>query len=139
VICENETAFSALHAGVTKKIGDLGFGFGNGGDVIRLYDTNGRLQLSICYDDDDPWTAEADGNGYTLELADPYVNINDPFNWFAGCPGGSPGGPYNPDCIAVDIKPITHTESFRVYPNPFDQQLTIVLNNDLFPATSGVD
>jgi hypothetical protein len=125
VACENEAAFSALHAGVVQRIGDLGFGLSNGGDVIRLYNASGQLQLSICYDDSAPWNTDADGNGYTLELSDANANLNDPLNWFAGCLGGSPGGPYNPDCIAVDVSPVTPAKDWTVFPNPVDQQLTI--------------
>ncbi|HXR82453.1 MAG TPA: lamin tail domain-containing protein, partial [Saprospiraceae bacterium] len=125
VVCENEAAFSALHAGVTQRIGDLGFGLNNSGDVIRIYDASGKLQLSICYDDSDPWTSEADGNGYTLELDDPDAILNNPQNWFAGCLGGSPGGPYNSDCIAVAVQPVSTSIEWNIFPNPVDRQLTI--------------
>jgi len=128
VICENETAFSSLHAGVTKRVGDLGFGLGNGGDVIRIYDASGILRLSICYDDESPWTTEADGNGYTLELADAYVNLNEPLNWFAGCIGGSPGGPYDPNCIQVSTEDIHEWVEFSISPNPVSGELKISLD-----------
>jgi hypothetical protein len=128
VICENEAAFSALHAGVTQRIGDLGFGLNNSGDVVRIYDASGILHLSICYDDSDPWPTEADGNGYTLELDDPDALLNNPLNWFAGCLGGSPGGPYNTDCIAVDVQPVSTSNDWNIFPNPVDQQLTIQLD-----------
>ncbi len=139
VICQNADDFSAVHAGVTQRIGDLGFGLNNSGDVIRLYNGSGQLQMSICYDDVAPWPTEPDGNGYTLELTDPNGLLNDPSNWFAGCPGGSPGGPYNPDCIAVDVQPVTQTESFSIYPNPVDQQLTILFNEDVPVNISVID
>ncbi|HZV71361.1 MAG TPA: lamin tail domain-containing protein [Saprospiraceae bacterium] len=125
VLCENEADFIEVHPTVFQKLGDLGFGLGNGGDVIRLYDASGRLQLSICFDDIAPWITEADGNGYTLELGDAYVNLNDPFNWFAGCLGGSPGGPYDPDCIPVGVHPVQSSEVVSIYPNPVDQILTV--------------
>ncbi|MGB4847862.1 MAG: lamin tail domain-containing protein, partial [Saprospiraceae bacterium] len=125
VVCENEADFNAAHPAVPFLIGDLGFGLGNGGDVIRLYDASGKLQLSICYDDSDPWTTEADGNGYTLELGDAYVNLNDPFNWFAGCLGGSPGGPYNSECLPVGIRPVLTSNEMVIFPNPVDQELTV--------------
>ncbi|MBK9983679.1 MAG: lamin tail domain-containing protein [Saprospiraceae bacterium] len=125
VVCENKEDFNAVHPAVPFLIGDLGFGLGNGGDVIRLYDESGKLQLSICYDDSDPWTTEADGNGYTLELGDAYVNLNDPFNWFAGCLGGSPGGPYNSECLPVGIRPVLTSNEMVIFPNPVDQELTV--------------
>ena len=125
VLCENEEIFTAIHPDVPKLIGNLDFGLNNSTDVIRLYNADGLLQLSICYDDSDPWTTEPDGNGYTLELADASANLNDPSNWFAGCLGGSPGGPYDPDCLAVDVSPVSPDNDWNVFPNPVDQQMTV--------------
>jgi len=130
VLCQDQAAFSAYHAGVTNSIGDLGFGFNNSGDVIRLYDGAGQLQLSICYDDSSPWPTDPDGDGYTLELSDPENNLNNPNNWFAGCLGGSPGGPYNVDCIAVDVKPVAASNEVIIFPNPVDQLLTVQFEED---------
>jgi len=127
VLCENITVFSALHPGVPKLIGDLDFGFGNSGDLIRLYDPEGTIRLSICYDDSAPWNTDADGEGYTLELSDPGFNVNDPGNWFAGCLGGSPGGPYDPDCIPVGIKPVISSADVSIFPNPFDVSFSVHL------------
>ena len=130
VLCENEEVFSAIHASVPTLIGDLGFGLGNGSDVIRLYDASGQLQLSVCYGDVDPWITAADGEGYTLELTDPNANLNDAASWFAGCLGGSPGGPYDPNCLPVSVRPITGSDALSIYPNPFDQSLVIHLRED---------
>ncbi|MBK9106285.1 MAG: lamin tail domain-containing protein [Saprospiraceae bacterium] len=125
VLCENEAAFNVIHPAVPTLVGDLGFGLGNGSDVIRIYDAAGHLQLSVCYGDSTPWITGADGEGYTLELSDLNGNINDGANWFAGCLGGSPGGPYDPDCIPVDVKPVYGSNEWAVYPNPFDQSFIV--------------
>ncbi len=130
VLCEDVDAFSALHGGVTQRIGDLNFGLGNSGDLIRLYDADGQIRLSICYDDSAPWNTDADGEGYTLELTDPGFNLNDPSNWFAGCLSGSPGGPYDPDCIPVSIKPGVSSGEVSVFPNPFEQSITVKLKEE---------
>ncbi|MBP8086893.1 MAG: T9SS type A sorting domain-containing protein, partial [Saprospiraceae bacterium] len=130
VLCENMTVFSALHPGVPKLIGDLDFGLGNSGDLIRLYDPEGTIRLSICYDDSAPWNTDADGEGYTLELSDPGLNLNDPGNWFAGCLGGSPGGAYDPDCIPVGIKPVTSSADVSIFPNPFDVSFSVHLKHE---------
>lgn len=125
VLCEDEAAFTGIHPSVPSLVGDLGFGLGNGSDVIRLYDADGHLQLSVCYGDSTPWITVADGEGYTLELSDLNGNLNDGANWFAGCLGGSPGGPYDPDCIPVDVKPVFDSNEWAVYPNPFGQSFTV--------------
>ena len=127
VICENEDAFTNVHPTVPKWIGDLDFGLSNSTDIIRLYDAEGQIQLSICYDDSDPWSEAADGDGYTLELIDANGHLNDGDNWFAGCLGGSPGGPYNPDCIAVGVASSPVLFPMSIFPNPFDHQLTVLL------------
>ncbi len=117
VFCENSSQFDARHPGVLNRIGDLGFGLDNGGDIIRLYAPDGTLQFSLCYDDEGSWPTDPDGNGYTLEILDPALNVNDPVNWFAGCPGGSPGVAYDPECAsAVDPAPIGIP--LNLYPNP---------------------
>jgi hypothetical protein len=133
VFCESASDFSDLNPSITNHIGDLGFGLGNGGDVIRLYDASGVLQFSLCFDDIAPWVTEPDGEGYTLELADPYVNVNDGFNWFAGCLYGSPGGPYDPLCGAVGTEQTEVEKSFSIYPNPAIDILSI----DLIDMHSG--
>ncbi|MEP6645830.1 MAG: lamin tail domain-containing protein [Saprospiraceae bacterium] len=124
VFCENVSAFNTQYPLITNKIGDMGFAFGNKGDGVRLYDADTILQLSFCYDNKLPWNTSASGEGYTLELADANGNLNDPFNWFAGCLGGSPGGPYDPNCTLSAV-PITPVSELLVYPNPIDDQVII--------------
>ncbi|MCF8232264.1 MAG: lamin tail domain-containing protein [Bacteroidales bacterium] len=67
------------------------FGLSNGGDEVNLYN---RQQLSVdkvVYYDQAPWPEAADGDGYTLELADVNSDNNDPDNWKAGLlHGGTP-------------------------------------------------
>ncbi len=72
----------------------------NGGESIALRkpgatDTNGVPYIGVeqvDYDDDSPWPVAADGKGASLERLDLSTYANDPFNWFAGGIGGSPGG-----------------------------------------------
>ena len=46
----------------------------------------------VTYDDADPWPAEADGAGPTLELIHPSLNNSLGFNWRASnIYGGTPG------------------------------------------------
>ena len=134
VFCENAADFNARFPLVTNVVGDLGFGLGNGGDVIRLYDHTDVIRLSICYNDSIPWATTADGEGYTLELADPYVNLNDPFNWFAGCLGGSPGTAYDPLCGMVGVISPTSDIQMMVAPNP----ATSFVKVTFYEETSGI-
>ncbi|MCI4671165.1 MAG: lamin tail domain-containing protein [Bacteroidia bacterium] len=53
----------------------------NGGESITLKDASGVVVDSVRYDDANPWTATADGNGPSLILCDPNLDNNDGANW----------------------------------------------------------
>ena len=91
VLCKDTIAFTSLFPGVSNFIGDLGFGLGGGGDMVRLFDSYDILMDDVEYDDDDPWPIEADGTGATLELIDPSLDNSLPENWIASIGYGSPG------------------------------------------------
>jgi hypothetical protein len=65
----------------------------NGGERITLVDAAGRTIVSLHYHDEMPWPKEADGGGSSLEIRDPRGDAEDPGNWQASAPGGSPGQP----------------------------------------------
>ncbi|MBL0103540.1 MAG: hypothetical protein IPP51_07190 [Bacteroidetes bacterium] len=90
-----KTQQNLTHSFVNNMIGQLGFNFGNGGDMVRIFDADDNLYLSFTYQDLTPWPAEADGLGYTCELLSQAGDLNDGSNWFAGCLGGSPGRAYS--------------------------------------------
>ncbi len=104
VIFRNDSMFTANHPSVANKVGPFNFKLSNGGERLRLYNSIGVLKSDVTYDDVAPWPTGADGMGFTLELDDPAGNLNDPANWFVGCVGGSPGGPYvQCPCSPVDL------------------------------------
>ena len=49
-------------------------------------------------------------------------------NWFAGCDGGSPGGPFVDCDVLVEELEINET-NFICYPNPFGDKTNIVFYN----------
>jgi hypothetical protein len=91
VLCKDTIAFTSLFPEVSNFIGDLGFGLGGGGDIVRLFDSYEILMDDVEYDDEDPWPIEADGTGATLELIDPSLDNSLPENWMASIGYGSPG------------------------------------------------
>ncbi len=111
VVCEDLVAFDSVHTTVSNRIGELGFSLSNSGDEIRLYNLQGNLYLSMAFDDQNGWPQEADGDGNTLELADPLVSLSDTANWFAGCLLGSPGGPFAGPCDTVSAAVVNFTVS----------------------------
>ena len=96
VVVEDSLKFDSQFPNVNNWIGLLGFNFSNGGDEIRLYRYDDNLHLSFTYQDISPWPYEADGGGYTCELLNRNVSLNDGSNWFPGCLGGSPCRAYSP-------------------------------------------
>ncbi|HYV93839.1 MAG TPA: lamin tail domain-containing protein [Chitinophagales bacterium] len=112
VLVHDTALFFSRHPNVTNWAGPLSFNLSNGGELIRLFDYMGKLKFSVVYNDHGTWPPGANGDGYTLELLDAIGNMNTGTDWFTGCPEGSPGTAYDPDCN-VGIG------------NVSDQQLTI--------------
>ncbi len=109
--------FSAEHPTVQNKVGAFNFGFANSSDVVRLYDSGGNLRHSVCYLDSLPWPVEADGLGKTLEFKIG-ESPNLPGSWFAGCPGGSPGAAFDPNCSIATDEISDGNLSLEIFPNP---------------------
>ena len=59
---------------------------------------------AVAYDDADPWPTEPDGDGPSLARLSPATYGNDPLNWQASAPGGTPGG-RNAGCLYADVQP----------------------------------
>ncbi len=91
VLAEDVAKFSLAYPSVTNVLGPFGHSFANNEEQLRLFDYRDSLYLSVVYSDQLPWPLEADGDGYTCELINPYGDLNDGNNWFAGCLYGSPG------------------------------------------------
>ncbi len=94
VLCENPALFTALFPGVDPFPAGIGFGFGGGGDVLRVFEPDGGLHDLVAYDDVPPWPPEPDGTGPTLELVNPLYDNALPESWAASVdpyPHGSPG------------------------------------------------
>ena len=122
VIVKSQDTFHLVWPSVNNIIGNLAFGFSKKGDVIRLYNSSGKIYQSVAYDPS--WGA--DGDGTTLEFDNNNINANpsDISGWFPGCPNGSPGYAYAPGCNP-GIKEFATNESFRVYPNPVKNEVNI--------------
>ena len=92
VLADDLNQFTSVYGGGLPVIGDLGFGFSGGGELLRLVDGSGVLVDEVDYDDASPWPTEPDGNGPTLQLLDPNADNNDGANWQASVAvGGNPG------------------------------------------------
>ncbi len=69
-----------------------GFGLGNGGDTIFMYDDDGVLVDTVTYDDGGSWPGSPDGDGPSLELVNPGLDNNTATAWDPSeIDGGTPG------------------------------------------------
>ncbi|MFN3940810.1 MAG: lamin tail domain-containing protein, partial [Chitinophagales bacterium] len=129
VMAQDGSLFNETFTDVSNYDASFIFNLSGGGEWIRMYDTTGRLQISVYYNDDAPWPAAADGAGYTLELIDANGVMNDGNNWTTICVGGSPGiAPFAP-CVPEDtvagINATLWEEEVHVYPNQVNNILAV--------------
>ena len=126
VLCRNTDQFDGIYAPIENRVGNFSFGFGENGELIRLYDEQGKINFSVYYQSQSPWPTEANAQGYTLELADSSANMNVGENWFAGCQLGSPGNFYTP-CGPDAVEAYDKALMLRIFPNPTQHTLHIQL------------
>ena len=91
VLCKDIVAFNDHFPDIGNFAGDLGFGLSGGGELIRLFDSNGLLVDKVEYNNSSPWPTEPDGNGPTLELIHPSLDNDLGENWAASNGNGTPG------------------------------------------------
>ena len=124
ILCQDTAKFFSFYPEIENVIGPFDFGLVNEGEELRLFDNTGMLVIAVLYSNLEPWPIDADGTGKTIELFDPYGDLNDGENWFSGCIGGSPGGPFI-ECDTVGIHTFNDSDlGFKVYPNPFSASVT---------------
>ncbi len=119
IIAKNLADFQTVFPAVSPVIGDFGFGLSGGGELIRLYDSDGLLIDEVEYDDDAPWDVEADGNGPSLELTNPDLDNNVASSWAASNPETAPHGtPGEPNSMYTTRTDERYSVEFSTYPNP---------------------
>lgn len=126
LLVEDSVRFKSVHDTITGFIGEFNFGLSATADEIHLYDIFGQRICFISYQSTPPWPANIPGSGRTIELIDPVDPVNNPQNWKAGCPGGSPGvAPH--DC--GENYTICFTEfNYKSYPG-FDTKDWVEIHN----------
>lgn len=108
VFVSDTSLFQQQHPGVTNYLGPVDFSLDNNFEKIKIYNDKNELKLEMQYADSLPWPVGANGEGRTLELINPAVDLNNPDNWFDGCIGGSPGTAYSPCNDAIIISEINY-------------------------------
>ncbi len=130
-IGKNREKFASLFPDVELVDGNLNFGFDGGGECIRLFTSNEMFMDKVCYENDDPWPADPNGNGPTLALMDSESNNEHPANWVSSIVHGTPGAK-NQDVI-TDLKDqfheIAEVNEVSLYPNPTRGYVTLKIQS----------
>ncbi|MBI4659650.1 MAG: lamin tail domain-containing protein [Verrucomicrobia bacterium] len=91
----------------------------NNGERIELLDSSGRVITSADYRASGFWPTAADGTGASLEVVDAQREPDDPSNWKASLPGGSPSAPNSspaPPLIRInELQPGTDRDWLELY------------------------
>ncbi len=116
--------FNDVHPGAApNKVGPFLFGLSGNGDILRLFDQNKDIVLSMSYNDAAPWPTEPDGQGPTLELRAPFTDLNTPTNWAASCNWGTPGRKNSP--CSSGTNDLYHAPNIKIAPNPSSDRFQI--------------
>jgi len=83
-------AFAARYPGV-PVFGTFAGSLDNGGERLSILDPDGNVILSVDYQDDNGWPTAADGGGSSIEILSALGAPDEPANWQASAPNGSPG------------------------------------------------
>lgn len=128
VIAQDINQFFEFYSNEISIIGPFDFGFGGGGDQIRIFNDLGELIDSVQYDDVSPWASEADGNGPTLELINSDLDNSSPESWAASEGYGTPGALNSTFDVLNTDEQALYPKKIRLYssyPNPFNPSTTI--------------
>ncbi len=94
LLVANQAAFEQRYGEGLNFIGEYAGMLANGGETLLLEGANGRLIHRFRYDDASPWPISADGEGFSLSLADlsGEALLDKATAWRAsGTSGGTPG------------------------------------------------
>ncbi len=128
VIVNDENKFKICYPTVHNYLTGMDFGFSGSGELLRLYDASGMQADVVEYDDHSPWPEQADGQGATLELLNPYRENSIAGNWAASAGHGTPG---RINSVFTGMDSPEHNQTFLAfalkqnYPNPFNPNTVI--------------
>jgi hypothetical protein len=128
VLANDTSDFRECFPEVTQVVGNWGFGFGAGGDIVRLFNSQNCLVDIVAFDDDNPWPEEPDGDGPSLELISPLLPNYNYENWEASeepFAHGSPGMVNSNYNFVNDYfnSVLSGFSLLGVYPNPFNSNI----------------
>jgi hypothetical protein len=151
VFVSNINAFQKRYGNAPNIAGVFtGSALSNGGEQIAAEHPLGVKLFDFVYDDISPWPLQADGQGPSLEVINPFGDLNDPLNWRASQTiGGTPGkandgptlAPISPAPTASPSKSPTATAAPVSAPTPVMATLTLInadTDKDIGLLTNGM-
>ncbi|MEX0721803.1 MAG: CotH kinase family protein [Balneolaceae bacterium] len=127
VIVVDQNMFDGIYSNIGNVIGELGFGLSGSGDQVRIFDETGELVDSVEYDDVSPWDSQADGNGHSLELKDPFMDNSIAESWSASIHYKGSPGTTNGESVSNETEEElpSSINLGQNYPNPFNPSTNI--------------
>lgn len=133
VLCRSVADFNVVNPGISGVTGDLDFGLSGSVDAVRLFDNKGILVDSVAFGSANPWPAEPDGGGPTLEFRHYTYDNSVAENWKASTiVSGTPGAENSITVGNNNDFVIAGEKQLLIYPNPFADETTIRLENSAF-------
>lgn len=122
VVVESFDDFNTVYDNISSLHGELGFKLSGSSDQVRIYNNEGTIIDSLEYSDEAPWSIEADGLGYSLELINYDMDNENAESWKASNSIG--GTPAATNSVLVANEEIDEVPSEILlnqnYPNPFN-------------------
>lgn len=120
ILCKEKEQFSSFYGLNTSITGDFDFGLSAESDCVRLFDKNDFLIDSLAYINTEPDSTIA----FTYQrFLDHYTPI-----WYNIKGIGTPLAENSQGVSSDEIKLNAHLSEVIVYPNPFDEKMTIQFN-----------
>ena len=114
VVAKNRTAFLSRYGetGFLLAAGQYEGRLRNNGETVSLIDGDGDLVFEVEYNDGGSWPGRADGNGSSLTVINPLLDLNNPLNWNSSSAyNGSPGAGITTVPTVVINEVLTHSDA----------------------------
>ncbi len=120
VLVSNRAAFAARFGAGTPLFDEFPGGLNDDGERLQLVPPDASAPFStVVYLDRNPWPAEADGSGPSLQLIDPAQDPRRPANWAVTATNApnrvTPGAP---NSTRADLPPFPTVWINELFPNP---------------------
>jgi len=90
IIAKDTSKYFSIQNRDDRVIGPLDFGFSSSGENISLSNNFGLEIINISYTNSNPWPEDIAGSGYTIELIDENLDMENGENWTKNCFLGTP-------------------------------------------------